>query len=179
MSRFNDARIINDVEVKEIFIAAITTPTPSTKQIETSCTAGFDREGRWVRVYPVPLRLIEARTGNGYRKYQWVRFNTFAARADDKRPESRKCSSDFQCITEPSKSWEEKKSICLGKGHRIYTDFSELYDEAFSEKMTSLAVFKPASIIRCHAEDISQRQMAADAGGENFRGGSAAHLEQH
>ena len=149
---------MNDPVPMDIFITAITAPTPSKSYIETSCTAGFDRNGNWIRVYPVPLRKLSR--NQSYRKYQWVRFDTFPP-SGDIRPESRKCNHDsIEIISDVISSWDERKKICMGKGQKIYTDFDELLSEANCRPIkTSLAVFKPTQILDCFATDTNEEEI--------------------
>ena len=149
---------MNDPVPMDIFITAITAPTPSKSYIETSCTAGFDRNGNWIRVYPVPLRKLSK--NQSYRKYQWVRFDTFPP-SGDIRPESRKCNHDsIEIISDVISNWDERKKICLDNGQKIYTDFNELLEEAGCRPIrTSLAVFKPTRIIGCTASDIREKDI--------------------
>lgn len=44
---------------------------------EAVCTAGVDREGNWIRVYPVAFRDLPL--DRRFRKYQWVRARFCAA----------------------------------------------------------------------------------------------------
>ena len=158
-----DRRIIDKAEDIDVFIVAITSPTVSTKSIETSCTAGFDRNGNWVRVYPVQLRMLKQSKEIYYGKYEWVRFSTIPASTDDKRPESRKCTSDgVHPLNEKigtDNNWEGRKKICLGPGHIVYNNFDKLLEDSRPGKWQSLAVFKPTEIIGCSAEDISQSEI--------------------
>lgn len=55
---------------KKILIAVKTYPVPSKKYIETVCTAGFDETGEWIRIYPIPFRLLYK--GQQYKKYNWI-----------------------------------------------------------------------------------------------------------
>lgn len=63
-------------ERKKILIAVKTYPQPSAKHNETVCTAGMLKEGRWVRLYPIPYRFMDRKSR--FRKYQWVEAKIFA-----------------------------------------------------------------------------------------------------
>lgn len=41
-----------------ILILCKTYPSPSAKNVETSCVAGMTTDGRLLRLYPVPFRLL-------------------------------------------------------------------------------------------------------------------------
>lgn len=44
---------------RRIFIVVKTYPTPSQRDVETSCTAGITDDGSFIRLYPIPFRLLE------------------------------------------------------------------------------------------------------------------------
>lgn len=49
------------VERKRIFILVKTYPTISATYGELVCTAGILEDGTWIRLYPVPFRLLKMR----------------------------------------------------------------------------------------------------------------------
>ncbi len=141
------------IEKKKVFIAAITIPTPSKKYLETSCTAGIDENGNWLRLYPVPLRKMEANNQEGYRKYEWIEVDTLPS-LEDKRPESRKIVQGTihklgkRIGTEGN--WQNRKDIIFKSKPKIYFDFDELLKDADRNNIkVSLALFKPTEVIDC------------------------------
>jgi hypothetical protein len=42
-----------------ILILCKTYPSPSGKHVEMSCVAGMEQDGRLVRLFPIPFRLID------------------------------------------------------------------------------------------------------------------------
>jgi len=42
--------------IKKVLITVKTYPTISGKYDELVCTAGFTKEGEWIRIYPIPFR---------------------------------------------------------------------------------------------------------------------------
>jgi len=47
----------------QLLITVKTYPHPSPRYVETVCTGGLARDGRWIRLYPVPFRLLSAAPG--------------------------------------------------------------------------------------------------------------------
>lgn len=44
---------------QRILILCKTYPSPSARYVETSCVAGMSDDGRLIRLFPVPFRLVE------------------------------------------------------------------------------------------------------------------------
>ena len=55
---------------EKVLITVKTYPTISEKYKELACTAGFREDGSWIRLYPIPFRLLDQE--QQYKKYQWV-----------------------------------------------------------------------------------------------------------
>lgn len=72
---------------ERILITVKTYPTLSKNNGELVCTAGLRQDGSWVRLYPVPFRLLEI--GHRYEKYQYIEATLERPRSDQ-RPESRR-----------------------------------------------------------------------------------------
>lgn len=141
---------------KEIFIVAITNPTPSTKYMELSCTAGIDRDGNWIRLYPVPLRRLEL-SNDTYRKYQWIEAEVTKSNKDP-RPESMKCQFDkikiLSDVIDTKYNWAARKQIVLKSKTGVYKDFDKLLQDADKNNIkVSPAVFKPTRITKCIVEE--------------------------
>lgn len=60
-------------EKTRILILVKTYPVLSNKYAELVCTAGIKEDGSWIRIYPVPFRLLEKE--KMYQKYQWIALN--------------------------------------------------------------------------------------------------------
>lgn len=69
---------------EDILILVKTYPNPSRQYIESSCTAGVTRSGEWLRLHPLPFRLLESE--RQFKKYQWIRASI--KKSNDPRPES-------------------------------------------------------------------------------------------
>lgn len=126
----------------EVLITVKTYPQPHTAHGETVCTAGILRNGKWVRIHPVPFRSKGYRQ---FRKYQWLRLDLLKHRTD-RRPESYTptgAHESLQCV-ETKDAWRERRALILRNFH---TSFGRLLDEAHGESGTSLAVVKPAEVL--------------------------------
>lgn len=133
------------VETKRVYILVKTYPTISEKYSELVCTAGILEDGSWIRLYPVPFRQLKE--GQQYSKYTWVTVDA-ERNTKDFRPESFKLVDYSKIQTNPPAkkvNWDTRRSI-LSKT-KIYTNLTELIDEAKSDKKTSLAIFRPTEIL--------------------------------
>lgn len=52
-----------------VLVTVMTYPTLSENHIETVCTAGFKENGEWIRIYPVPHRLLYKYNLKAYKKW--------------------------------------------------------------------------------------------------------------
>jgi hypothetical protein len=78
-----------DLREDEAFILVKAAPRRSDTFGETVCCAGLDRQGHWVRLYPVSFRLLEDAQRFGrwdHIRYRWSRPKA----SKDTRPESRR-----------------------------------------------------------------------------------------
>lgn len=131
-------------EKKRVYILVKTYPTISEKYSELVCTAGVLEDGSWIRLYPVPFRLLD--DDQKYPKYSWVQVDA-ERNTSDFRPESfRPDISTMTVEPKPSKpNWDERRRIIF-KNKTVYTSLKPLIDKAKKDG-TSLAVFKPAKIL--------------------------------
>ena len=82
-----------------VLILCKTYPSPSAKYAETSCVAGMTEDGRLIRLYPVPFRLVA--DDQQFKKWQWITARFEKAR-NDHRPESHRVFVDtIVCDPEP------------------------------------------------------------------------------
>ncbi len=70
---------------ERVLITVKTYPTLSQSYAELVCTAVFREDGSWVRIYPVPFRLMDH--SQQFAKWTWVDL-PLVRRTKDKRPES-------------------------------------------------------------------------------------------
>jgi hypothetical protein len=68
------------LEKKRIYILVKTYPTISEKYSELVCTAGVLEDGSWIRLYPMPFRLLN--DDQKYPKYTWVEVNAERSTSD-------------------------------------------------------------------------------------------------
>lgn len=97
-------------ETRKALIVVRTYPTPAKSGIEVSCTAAITDKGEWLRLFPVPWRLLG--TDQRFRKYQWVELTITKAR--DPRPESYRLKQDgIKIISSLSavRDWKARKEI--------------------------------------------------------------------
>ncbi len=130
---------------ERIYIAVKTYPTISEKYSELVCTAGVREDGSWIRLYPMPFRLLK--NNQKYPKYTWIQADVERNFADF-RPESfRPVLSSIKVEPKPQKpNWEERRNI-LFKNKEIYTNRSKLVQHAKDKSHPfSLALFKPRKI---------------------------------
>jgi hypothetical protein len=83
----------------KILILCKTYPSPSANYVETSCVAGMEPDGRLLRLYPVPFRLLN--DGSQFKKWQWIEADVAKSR-NDHRPESHRIRADtINCLGDP------------------------------------------------------------------------------
>lgn len=82
-------------ETREVCMAIKAYPNPVHDLGEAVCTAGVDRAGAWVRVYPVLFRDLPL--DKRFSKYQWIRARF--KKSNDPRPES------YEVDTTASSAW--------------------------------------------------------------------------
>lgn len=139
-------------ERKRIYILVKTYPTISEKYSELVCTAGVLEDGSWIRIYPMPFRLLN--DDQKYPKHSWVSVNV-ERNTSDFRPESYRPDIATMVVEPRAKlDWEARRSIVF-KNRTIYTNLQELIDKAKADG-TSLAVFKPAKILDFIVEPVDR-----------------------
>lgn len=143
--------------VEKILITVKTYPTLSTGYGETVCTAGVREDGTWVRIYPVPFRLLGYE--QQYKKYQWIECDLVPATPKDKRPESRRPVTDsFQTLEEigTKDDWRERRRLLTG-GSGVFEMLDPLREQA-KDLTISLAVFRPTEILDLVIKEEEERE---------------------
>lgn len=149
----------------KVLITVTTYPLPSRSYDELVCTAGVLEDGRWIRIYPVPLRFLKGIRGEGKMesyKFTWVSLE-IVQRNDDFRPESNSPKfydfRDFEVLdpikiegTQAQKIDAWKKRIDL-VSKKVYTNITQLISDSRAPQNTSLATFKPTKILSFVVED--------------------------
>lgn len=127
-------------------------PLPSRSYDELVCTAGITEEGKWIRIYPVPLSFLEGMKKDGKMisyKYNWIEID-LRRKEVDFRPESyspvNHDLSDIRILgrIKTNNCWAERKKYSL---RNVYYDMDLLIDHSKNPKNVSLATFKPTEII--------------------------------
>lgn len=128
-------------------------PKPSGSYEELVCTAGLLEGGKWVRIYPVPFRLLDDQSK--YPKYSWIQLDLERRGDKDFRPESyRPLHGIDEEITvlkrvPTTNNWRERKSLILTN---VYDSMQALIEDAYSNRHTSLGTLKPREIIDVRIE---------------------------
>jgi len=146
---------------KKVLITVTTYPLPSRSHDELVCTAGILENGKMIRIYPVPLSFLIDLKGSGQVKnvkYTWIELD-LRKRKDDFRPESHSPENyDFRDLKilerqDTQHNWAARKQACL---QNLYTNMEHLIEDSRAPRNTSLAVFKPAGIIRLEWEETDR-----------------------
>ena len=131
---------------ERVLITVKTYPTLSGKYGETVCTAGLREDGSWVRIYPVPFRLLEEI--NRYKLFEWIEC-PLQRNTKDFRPETFRLLDPSQISRgawlDTTYNWRARRDIVLDKA-TVY-DRLEPIIRAAKDNRGSLAVFKPSEIV--------------------------------
>ena len=95
---------------RRALITVRTYPVPSAKNIEASCTAAITDDAKWLRLFPVPYRLMDQE--KRFTKWQWI--NVDLMKAGDSRPESYKINPDSITVGEAvgtQDGWRSRRAI--------------------------------------------------------------------
>jgi hypothetical protein len=138
---------------KRVLVTVRTYPVPARKNIEVSCTAGVTSDGNWIRLFPVPYRLLDY--DKRFAKYQWVEASVTKA-AQDRRPESYKLNVDTIKIGEQvdtsNGSWRERKRLLKPL---MRESMCQIRKERDTNNWPTLGLFRPAKIDRLIIEPDS------------------------
>ena len=142
-------------EKKRIYILVKTYPTISEQYAELVCTAGILEDGSWIRLFPMPFRLLEDE--QKYQKYTWINIEV-ERHTSDFRPESyRPNIESLEVEAKPRQSkvdWDERRKIIFGK-QKVYTNKNEMLEKKKADN-TSLMSFKPTKILDFIVESDSR-----------------------
>lgn len=127
-----------------ILILCKTYPSPSAKHVETSCVAGLGEDGKLIRLFPVPFRLV--RDEQQFKKWQWITARIEKA-TRDRRAESHKIFVDtIDCSEAPistREGWVDRR-LAL-KDLPVFADFAALERDR-QRNGTTIGLLKPFSI---------------------------------
>ncbi len=129
-------------QTKTVLITVKAPPNPSSKYQETNCCAGIDlATGEWVRLYPIPFRLLDY--DKQFPKYSVISVNCRRP-LRDKRVESYEVDQDSIKILRhlgTENKWSERKNIVLPT---LSPSFCKILEDVNAHK--SLGIFKPTDI---------------------------------
>ncbi len=183
--------------MEKVLISVMTYPTLSESYYETVCTAGFREDGSWVRIFPVPHRVLrlQKEKAYAYSKWQWIEVDLVHRPEKDDRPESYRIR-DIETlklggkISTKADGWSRRWEY-VKKNKTIYTNMSELIQLAKDNKL-SLAVLKPKQVesVVCEkytGEDLAKHKKKLSELQARFKAGlqqtslwdDANHLNEH
>lgn len=150
-----------NVHREKVLITVKTYPTLSRKHVELVCTAGLREDGTWIRLYPIPFRLLDEQ--KRFPKWHWLDLPV-VRRSKDHRNESFSPADleDVRILHSigTENKWRARKEIVIRKG-KIWTNMQGLIDAAKLEK-TSLATFKPAKMIGMDIQPEEERDWSPE-----------------
>lgn len=142
----------------KVLITVTTYPLPSRSYDELVCTAGVLEDGKWIRIYPVPLKFLTGLRKDGKIetfKYNWIELD-LKKRTDDFRPESHSpIDYSFANLETYGKigtesNWAERKKYCLAN---VFTNKTKLLEASKDPSNVSLATFKPSKFVSFDIEE--------------------------
>ena len=133
-------------ETKRALVVVRTYPVPSDSGIESSCTAAITDKGEWLRLFPVPWRLLPP--AQQFHKYQWVDFTVIKA-TDDARQESHHLRPDGISIVSAelttARNWQARKDVVLPLRAHCLCCLAKQRD---AQQFPTLGIIRPESIVR-------------------------------
>jgi len=171
--------MFREPETKKALILVRTYPTPAKQGVEVSCTAAVTEKGEWLRLFPVPWRLLTK--DKRFRKYQWVEITV--TKASDPRPESYKIKGDsIKILSDPlptDHDWKARKEHVLPL---CSTSLCALQKERDEKGHPTLGVFRPQKInkliIKPESPNWTPGQLAALRQKHLFEQGPEKELEK-
>lgn len=128
-----------------VLILCKTYPSPSGKYAETSCVAGINAKGQFIRLFPVPFRLV--RDDQQFKKWQWVSIQYQKARRDH-RLESNSINIDAivcdKAVISTENHWADRREAL--KDALRFTDFDQMEAHRKTHGNT-LALLKPKKLL--------------------------------
>jgi hypothetical protein len=167
-------------ETKKALIVVRTYPVPARTGVEVSCTAAITESGEWLRLFPIPYRLLDE--DKQFRKYQWVNVGVIKA-PKDSRPESYRIQNEAITILEEPLStandWQARKAIIYPLRAHCMCCLQRERDEKL---YPTLGFFRPKSIdgliIKPDTPTWTPSQLAILRQKHLFREGPKVELEK-
>jgi hypothetical protein len=142
---------------RRVLIVVRTYPAPAKSVIEASCTAAISEDGQWVRMFPVPARLMEE--DQRFKKWQWIEVDLLKA-PGDARPESHKLNADSIVIRESvgtQDHWRARREIINPLKRR---SMCRIQQERNEKGHPTLGIFRPHRIERLIIEPAAENWSA-------------------
>jgi hypothetical protein len=133
---------------KRALIIGRASPEPSKTHLETVCTGGITEDGEVLRLYPIPLRYLQA--GSQYKLWTWAKFDV-QKNPSDKRKESYKVRDGSIEILGEITDKAERFSF-LEKA--IFRD-RETLDLRYREDWTSIGIVE-IEFVKFYAQAVSK-----------------------
>lgn len=141
--------------ITRVLVTVMTYPTLSKNHFETVCTAGFREDGSWIRIYPVPHRLLFQYDKPKYGKWQWIEAN-LEKNPRDGRPESFHIKNIeslkiLDKIDGGTPNWN-LRDYWIKKNKIVFNDMTDVL-KLTKENKISLAVLKPTEFLSILSEE--------------------------
>ena len=136
-----------------------TYPVASKTHTELVCTGGVREDGSWVRIYPIPFRLMDK--DKRYKKYQWIEID-LVKNSKDPRLESYRPFNQEDITLKgrvgTENAWEERKKSVLEK-NTIYTNLKTIIEAAHNDEY-SMVIFKPSKFVNFIVERLCENELS-------------------
>lgn len=143
-----------------ILILSKTYPSPSAKHVETSCVGGLEDNGNFIRLYPLPFRML--RDERQFKKWQWVDVRVEKA-SKDHRPESHRIYVDtIKCDLQPLSTkgdWAARREALANVP--TFSDFDAI-EQARQTTGQTIALLKPSRITALTITPVDKPTWTAD-----------------
>ena len=141
--------------ITRVLVTVMTYPTLSKNHFETVCTAGFREDGSWIRIYPVPHRLLFQYDKPKYGKWQWIEAD-LEKNPRDARPESFHIKNIeslkiLDKIDGGTPNWN-LRDYWIKKNKIVFNDMTDVL-KLTKENKISLAVLKPIEFLSILSEE--------------------------
>lgn len=127
------ARVIGSEQTLEVLVNCKTYPAVSTKYIETVCTGGIERDGRFIRLYPIPFRFLEDK--ERYERWDVIRVRCYKD-TKDPRPESWHLEAGTEIEVIQQVSSERQRWDWMRKG--IFASTKEMEDQGLTNGLVEI-----------------------------------------
>jgi len=143
-----------DWSTERVLITVRTYPNPASKSVEASCTGGITAEGEWIRLFPVPYRLMDDE--RKFSKWQWIKVSVQKATSDP-RPESFRLNIDSIEVGETvgtQDGWRERRRLMEPLRRR---SLCRIQQERDQNSFPTLGLFRPQKITRLKIEPAKEQ----------------------